>query len=161
MATLDSSSRTKREAATVRAAILILEQEMKQYGPNLSNGGAVRDYLRLQLEREERELFGCLFLSAQNELIEWNPMFYGTLTQTSVFPREILKRALLVNANSVILAHNHPSGLAEPSQQDKYVTKSLIEALALVDIRVLDHFIVANGSVFSFAEHRLLYRSLR
>lgn len=156
MATLNSSSRDKQATATVRSAIRILEQEMREYGPDLSHGASVRNHLQLTLQSEERELFGCLYLTAQNQLIEWNPMFYGTLTQTSVYPREILRRALLVNAGGVILAHNHPSGNAKPSTADKFLTRTIKEMLELIDTRVLDHFIVGRDGIFSFAEEGLL-----
>ena len=102
------------------------------------------------------EVFVAMFLDAQNRVIETEELFRGTLTQTSVYPREVVKRALHYNAGAVILAHNHPSGVAEPSHADETLTQALKQALALVDIRVLDHFIVAGSSVLSFAERGLL-----
>lgn len=122
----------------------------------LNSPQAVRDYLRLSLERREHEVFVAIFLDAQNRVIEAEELFRGTLTQTSVYPREVVKAALRHNAASVIFAHNHPSGVAEPSQADQSLTDSLKRALALVDIRVLDHFIVGRGRTFSFAERGLL-----
>ena len=104
----------------------------------------------------EHEVFYVLFLDAQNRLIEAVEMFRGTLTQTSVYPREIIKRALAENAAAVIFAHNHPSGVAEPSRADEVLTRQLKEALSLVDVRVLDHFIVGGHRVLSFAERGLL-----
>ena len=98
----------------------------------------------------------ALFLDAQNRVITIEELFRGTLTQTSVYPREVVKRALHHNAGGVILAHNHPSGVAEPSHADETLTQALRQALALVDIRVLDHFIVAGSGVLSFAERGLL-----
>ncbi|NTV72506.1 MAG: DNA repair protein RadC, partial [Azonexaceae bacterium] len=104
------------------------------------------------LRSKEYEVFCCVFLDAQNRVIAVEELFRGTLTQTSVYPREIIKRALAHNAAALILAHNHPSGVAEPSQADRSLTRSLAGALALVDIRVLDHFIVAGASSLSFME---------
>ncbi len=118
----------------------------------LSNPRAVRDYLRMIMARLPHEVFIAVFLTAQNRVIAVEEIFRGTLTQTSVYPREIVKRALAHNAASVILAHNHPSGEAYPSATDRALTKTLAEALALVDVHVLDHFIVAPGASVSFAE---------
>jgi DNA repair protein RadC len=117
---------------------------------------SVRDYLRLFFAGQEYESFVVLFLDAQNRLIAAKEMFRGTLTQTSVYPREIVKEALRQNAGAVILSHNHPSGMAEPSRADEMLTTSLKQALALVDVKVLDHFIVAGASTLSFAERGLL-----
>jgi len=118
---------------------------------------AVRDWLRLNLAHLPHEAFVALWLDAQNRLIAHDELFRGTLTQTSVYPREVVKNALAHNAAAVILAHNHPSGLAEPSRADEVLTTSLKQALALVDVKVLDHFIVAgNGPPLSFAERGLL-----
>ena len=116
----------------------------------------VRDYLRLRLGRLQHEVFAVLFLDAQNRLIEDQELFRGTLTQTSVYPREVVRRALHHSAAAVIFAHNHPSGLAEPSRADELLTRTLRDALALVDVRVLDHVIVAGASSVSFAERGLL-----
>jgi DNA repair protein RadC len=116
----------------------------------------VRDYLVLKLGSLTREVFLVLFLDTQNQLVATEEMFTGTLTQTSVYPREVVKRVLHHNAASVIFAHNHPSGLAQQSQADELLTKELKQALALVDVRVLDHFIVAGNNTLSFSEHGLL-----
>ena len=118
--------------------------------------GKVKDYLALQLSARAHEVFTVLFLDAQSRLIALEEMFRGTLTQTSVYPREVVKRALELHAAAVILAHNHPSGAAEPSRADEYLTQTLKSALALVDVRVLDHLVVGKGSVVSFAERGLL-----
>ena len=126
--------------------------EDMQAGDALTSPTAVRDYLRLILRNKEYEVFCCVFLDAQNRVIAVEELFRGTLTQTSVYPREIIKRALTHNAAALILAHNHPSGVAEPSQADRLLTRKLADALALVDIRVLDHFIVAGASSLSFME---------
>ena len=122
----------------------------------LRQPAAVRDYLRIHFANREYESFVCLFLDAQNRLITAEELFRGTLTQTSVYPREVVKAALKHNAAAVILAHNHPSGVAEPSIQDQSLTRTLTEALALVDVKILDHFVVANPSTLSFAERGLL-----
>lgn len=117
---------------------------------------AVRDYLRLSLAEREHEVFLVVFLDAQNHVIDTEELFRGTLTQTSVYPREVVKSALRHNAAAVILAHNHPSGVAEASQADQSLTETLKRALAMVDVRILDHFIVGRGRAFSFAEGGLL-----
>lgn len=122
----------------------------------LGSPAAVRDYLRLTLARREHEVFMALFLDAQNRLLVAEELFRGTLTQTSVYPREVVKRALALNAAAVILAHNHPSGVAEPSRSDEMLTANLRQALAMVDVRVLDHLIVAGAAMVSFAERGLL-----
>jgi len=122
----------------------------------LNTPARVRDYLSLSLRNERQEVFVALFLDAQNRLIADEPLFRGTLTQTSVFPREIVKQALRHNAGAVIFAHNHPSGLAEPSRADELLTQALKEALGLVDVRVLDHVIVAGNASVSFAERGLI-----
>lgn len=123
----------------------------------LSSPAAVRDWLTLKLAGLGYEVFGALWLDSKNRLIAWEELFRGTLSQTSVFPREVVKRALAHNAAAVLLCHNHPSGVAEPSQADELLTQNLKQALALVDVRVLDHFIVAGtAKPLSFAERGLL-----
>jgi DNA repair protein RadC len=136
----------------VRRSLL---ERLRQGNP-LSSPASVREYLRMTLAGREYEVFLVLFLDAQNRVIESEEMFRGTLTQTSVYPREIVKRSLFYNAGAAIFAHNHPSGVAEPSHADETLTQSLKQALALVDVRVLDHFIVAGAGVLSFAERGLL-----
>jgi DNA repair protein RadC len=133
-----------------------LVEGMKQ-NDAMSTPGAVRDYLRLHLAGLGHEVFFALWLDAQNRLIAAEELFRGTLTQTSVYPREVVKKALQHNAAAVVLAHNHPSGVSEPSSADEFLTRELKQALALVDVRVLDHFIVAGQSPpLSFAERGLL-----
>lgn len=123
----------------------------------LGSPQAVRDWLRLKLAALPYEVFGALWLDSQNRLVEYDELFRGTLTQTSVYPREVVKQALVRNAGAVVLVHNHPSGIAEPSRADELLTRSLREALALVDVRVVDHFVVAgNAAPLSFAERGLL-----
>ena len=123
----------------------------------LASPQAVRDWLRLSIGNRPHEVFVALWLDAQNRLIASEELFRGTLTQTSVYPREVVKRALAHNAGAVILAHNHPSGLAEPSRADEVLTSSLKQALALIDVKLLDHFIVAGSSEpLSLAERGLI-----
>jgi len=141
--------------AAIEMARRALAEDMKA-GINLSSPKAVRDFLRLQLQNRPVEVFVGLFLDAQNRVIGIEELFSGTLTQTSVFPREVVRRALHHNAAGVIFAHNHPSGVAEPSHADETLTQALKQALALVDVRVLDHFIVAGPHFLSFAERGLL-----
>lgn len=117
---------------------------------------ALQDWLRLHLAGREREVFIAAYLDAQNRLIEIEELFEGTLTQTSVYPREVVRYALGHNARSVIFAHNHPSGVAEPSQADQVLTETLKRALRLVDVEVLDHFVIGHGAALSFAERGLL-----
>lgn len=118
----------------------------------LSSPTAVKDYLRLTLAAKTHEVFMCLYLDAQNRLIASEELFRGSLTQTSVYPREIAKQALFHNAAGAIFAHNHPSGIAEPSAADHHLTRQLSQTLNLLDIKVLDHFIVAGNTIYSFAE---------
>jgi len=140
----------------------VLELARRALGEQLHTGaaltapGTVRDYLRLLLGTRPHEAFVCLFLDAQHRVIRAEELFRGTLTQTSVYPREVVKAALAANAAAVIFAHNHPSGVAEPSQADELLTRQLTEALSLVDVHVLDHFIVAGTQALSFAERGLL-----
>ena len=124
--------------------------------PVLGSPQKVKDYLRMKLGHLPHEVFAVLFLDAQQRLIACEELFRGTLTQTSVYPREVVKRALEHNAASVILAHNHPSGLLEPSRADELLTQTLKSSLQLVDVRVLDHFVVGHSGAISFAERGLM-----
>ena len=142
--------------ASFELARRALGQEMSRRD-TFASPGQVRDWLRLKLATRQNEVFMALWLDAQNQLLKAEELFCGTLTQTSVYPREVVKSALSNNAAAVILAHNHPSGIAEPSSADQLLTKVLKEALAMVDVKVLDHFIVAgNTTPLSFAERGLL-----
>lgn len=132
-----------------------LDEEIRRESV-LSAPAAVRDCLRIHFAGREYESFVALFLDAQHRLIEIEELFRGTLTQTSVYPREIVKAALRQNAAAVIFAHNHPSGVSEPSKADEHLTQALKQSLSLVDVRVLDHFIVAGAEVLSFAERGLI-----
>jgi DNA repair protein RadC len=142
-------------AAALELANRSLKERLKQ-STALTSPGAVRDYLRLAIGALEYEVFVCIWLDAQHRAIRFEEAFRGTLTQTSVYPREIVKAALRFNAAAVIFAHNHPSGAAQPSQADELLTRSLKEALALVDVKVLDHFVVAGNQAISFAERGLV-----
>lgn len=122
----------------------------------LNSPRKVSDYLKLKIGSLNREVFMVLFVDIQHRIIADEILFAGTLTQTSVYPREVVKRALFHNAASVILAHNHPSGMLTPSQADLQLTQALKSALALVDINVLDHMIVCGNHVYAFTEHGLL-----
>jgi DNA repair protein RadC len=127
--------------------------EQMAVGDLLNAPDLVRRYLRSLLGRQQHESFSVLFLDVKNRMLACEEMFRGTLTHTSVYPREVVKVALARNAASIILAHNHPSGSPEPSEADLLLTRALVQALALVDVRVLDHFVVAGAQVHSFAEH--------
>jgi DNA repair protein RadC len=148
-------AKTAQFAAALEILRRSLEEKLQERSP-LTSPGAVRDYLRLTLGRKDEEIFVCIWLDAQHKVIEIEEAFSGTLTQTSVYPREIVKKALARNAAAVIFAHNHPSGVAQPSQADELLTRNLKEALALVEVKVLDHFIVAGNQAISFAERGLL-----
>lgn len=145
--------------AQLQAALEIARRTLREKldsGAALSAPGAVRDYLRLTLHGRPHEVFIVVFLDAQHRVTASEELFRGTLTQTSVYPREVVKRALHHNAAAVIFAHNHPSGVAEPSRADEALTVALKQALALVDVRVLDHFVVAGDGALSFAERGLI-----
>ena len=137
--------------AVLELARRALAQQLTQK-PLFNTPQAVRDYLQLQLGGLHHEVFAVLFLDSQHRLIALEEMFRGTLTQTSVYPREVVKQALTLNASSVVLAHNHPSGTAQPSRADEALTHTLKAALALVDVRVLDHFVVTASLAVSMAE---------
>lgn len=132
-----------------------LKEQMRERDV-LASPLAVRDYLKLKLGSLTREVFMVLLLDAQNRVLATEELFSGTLTQTSVYPREVVKCALSHNAAAVIFAHNHPSGVAEPSRADEMLTKTLKEALTLIDVKVLDHFVVAGNVALSFSEQGLL-----
>jgi DNA repair protein RadC len=133
---------------------LIAQQFIR--GQALTKPDDARDFLMLELATLEHEVFYCIFLDNQHRILETEVCFEGTIDSTSVYPREMVKRALQLNARALILAHNHPSGLAEPSEADRAITRKLVEALNLVEVRVLDHFIIAGTEQCSFAERGLL-----
>ena len=148
-------AKTAHLLAVLAIAKRALAQEM-QRRDCMSSPQTVREYLRLHLSRRDREFFVALYLDAQNRVIKLEELFAGTLTQTSVFPRDVVRKGLECNAAAVIFAHNHPSGLSEPSRADELLTHALKQALALVDIKVLDHLVVGGESAMSFAERGLL-----
>jgi DNA repair protein RadC len=131
-------------------------KETLQRGDALKSPDITRAYLSAQLRGYSYEVFACLLLDNQNRVIQWAELFRGTLDAASVYPREVAKLALQLNAAAIIFAHNHPSGVCEPSQSDKLITVKLKQALGLFDIRVLDHFIIGDGEPYSFAEHGLI-----
>jgi len=139
----------------VSRALKLIEGEMR-HTDVLSSPQIVRDYLRMLLADRPHEIFAVVFLDAQHSVIKTIELFRGTLTQTSVYPREVIVEALALGASAVILTHNHPSGCSEPSQADEALTRTLKCALALVDVRVIDHFIVTREQVTSFAERGLI-----
>jgi DNA repair protein RadC len=145
-----------QDSDRIVAAALAVLQERSKYQSALSSPSAVRDFLRLHFRGHEAEAFVVVLLDAQHRVIATEELFRGTLTQTSVYPREVVKCALKHNAAAVIFSHNHPSGIAEPSHADEILTRSLKSALALIDVQVLDHFIVAGERGMSFAERGLL-----
>lgn len=162
------AAQTRKISAAVKAAIysqdsdrivsaaLAVLQERGKYQSALTAPSAVRDYLSLHFRDYQHEAFVVVALDAQHRVIHTEELFRGTLTQTSVYPREVVKCALKHNAAAVIFAHNHPSGVAEPSHADEILTRSLKSALALVDVQVLDHFIIAGPNRLSFSERGLL-----
>lgn len=152
---LGGTAKRAEIAAVLEIARRVLLQQLADK-PMFEHPQAVKDYLALQLAALEHETFGALFLDAQHRLVAFETLFSGTLTHTAVHPREVVKRALALNAAALILAHNHPSGAAEPSRADELVTQSLRQALALVDVKLLDHVVVGRGATVSFAERGLL-----
>ncbi|AZD32596.1 RadC family protein [Pseudomonas chlororaphis] len=137
----------------------VLEMARRHLAEKLSRNSvlespvAVRDYLKAMLRHEPHEVFGCLFLDSKHRVLAFEALFQGSINTTSVYPRQVVKRALAHNAAALILCHNHPSGVSEPSQADRLLTRRLTEALDLVDVRVLDHFIVGEGEPLSMAEY--------
>lgn len=146
----------QQQEMIVQQAIAILDEQIRQVEMVATAPHIVRQYLRLKLERLEHEVFGGLFLDCKHRLITDAFLFRGTLTSASVYPREVVKEALKTNAGAVIFYHNHPSGVSEPSRADEQLTTRLKDALALVDVRVLDHIVVGHGEMTSFAERGLI-----
>jgi DNA repair protein RadC len=160
--TIASTQASRKQAPNVEddlvitQALAIMEARLHYDRYALSSPQAVRDYLRLRIADREHEVFVCLFLDSQNRLIACEELFRGTLSQTSVYPREVVKAVLKHNAAAVIFAHNHPSGVAEPSRADELLTQTLKQALALIECKTLDHLIVAGEKSTSFAERGLI-----
>ncbi|MEG0866495.1 MAG: DNA repair protein RadC [Hafnia sp.] len=140
------------EQRTIRRALTLLESQLREPGAAFTSTAAVRDWLRLQLAGQERELFMVLYLDNQHRLLTHETLFKGTINHTQVHPREVVKSALKHNAAAVVVAHNHPSGVAEASQADRQITERLKKAMELMDIHLLDHLVVGSMDIISFAE---------
>lgn len=153
---LTLSSLTDLEKQSLLELALAVLQELHQPGTKLTSPKLTRDYLRLLLADRKHEVFGCVFLDNQHCVLATAEMFQGSVDSAAVYPRVVVQEALSINAAAVLLFHNHPSGVAEPSAADEAITQRLQEALALVDVRVLDHFVVAASGSVSFAERGLL-----
>ncbi len=147
---------TVKEQKAIDYAVKLIKSKAMSGNVSFTSATSVQEYLHLKLATETREQFNVLFLNSQHQLIADEIMFSGTINQAPVFPREIIKKALFHNATAIILAHNHPSGLAEPSSADRTITDLIQDAANLMDIRVLDHIIVGSTKCYSFAEHALL-----
>ena len=141
----------------IRKAENILKGKLGRVSSEIfTDPSTVRTFLKIRLGQKEREIFACLFLDNRHRMIAFEELFFGTIDGATVHPREVVKRALKHNSAAIILAHNHPSGVAEPSQADQQITTRLKEACALLDIRILDHFVVGEGQPVSFAERGLI-----
>lgn len=146
----------EQEQHIIDQALAILTARLKEKTEPFRNARMVKSYLRLHLEEKESEHFSVMFLDTQNRLIDYQILFIGTIDSATVSPREIVKAALKLNARSVIVAHNHPSGVASPSQQDIDVTKRLTSALELLDIKMLDHMVIGHNEIVSMSEQCLM-----
>lgn len=147
---------TDDQEALIQQAVACLEQQYLVQKVAMDSPQASRDYFKLRLDGLPQEVFACLFLDNRHRVLAYEELFRGTIDGASVHPREVVRRTLEVNAAAVIFAHNHPSGLTEPSQADLRITRQLKEALALIEVRVLDHLIIGEGEGVSFAERGLL-----
>lgn len=150
--------RTRRaltEEQIIKAASILLNRAIYR-GTALTSPDTARAYLKTRLHGLEHEVFACIFLDNQHRAIEYEELFRGTVDGAAVYPREVVKRCLQLNAAAVIFAHNHPSGINEPSQADRLITDKLKNALTMIDVRVLDHLIIGDGLPYSFAEHGLI-----
>lgn len=156
---LSSAGMGPARYAILQAALELARRHFREalrLGPALAAPEATRTFLLAQLRDKPYEVFCCLYLDSRHRLIAFEELFRGTIDRAGVHPREVLRQTLLHNAAAVMFAHNHPSGVLEPSQADELITRRLTDALALMDVRVLDHFIVGDGHCFSFCEHGLL-----
>ncbi|KFX68130.1 DNA repair protein RadC [Pseudomonas taeanensis MS-3] len=147
------AARIAQENRVIEKALQILDQRIFTRGPELTSPSLVADYLKLQLAQQDHEVFGVVFLDAKHRVLQFEVLFHGSIDGASVYPRQVVKRALAHNAAAVILTHNHPSGCPQPSQADRTLTARLKETLALVEVRVLDHLIVGEGRPLSLAEY--------
>lgn len=140
----------------------IINKALEILSSNITSGNAletptaVKQYLTIKLAQQEREVFAVLFLNNAHQVIEYTELFYGTINSASVYPREVVKAGLKLNAAAAILAHNHPSGIAEPSQADRNITDTLVDICSVVDIRIIDHIVIGGNNAISFAERGLL-----
>jgi DNA repair protein RadC len=156
LATLKIATLNDNEKQSLMELALAVLQDLHRPGLELPSPNATRDYLRVLLADRKAEVFGCMYLDNRHRVIETAELFQGTIDGAAVYPRVVVQQALTLNAAAVMFFHNHPSGVAEPSHADEAITRRLKDALALVDIRVLDHFIVTAGESLSFAERGLL-----
>lgn len=147
------AARIAQENRVIEKALQILDQRIFTRGPELTSPSLVADYLKLQLAQQDHEVFGVVFLDAKHRVLQFEVLFHGSIDGASVYPRQVVKRALAHNAAAVILTHNHPSGCPQPSQADRTLTARLKETLSLVEVRVLDHLIVGEGRPLSLAEY--------
>ena len=141
------------EQRTIRRALRLLEKYQRQPSESFLAAGFAKKWLQLYLAKQEREVFVVIYLDNQHRLLEHETLFLGTINHTEIHPREIVKSALRHNAAAVIISHNHPSGITDASKADRAITSRIREALGLVDVRLLDHFIIGDGEALSFAEH--------
>ncbi len=153
---VSSSPFTSSERRIIDCAVRTLEKYLRKTGEAFTTSEYAKEWVRLQFANLDREVFTVLYLDNQNRFLDKEILFLGTVNHTEIHPREIVKGALRHNAAAVILAHNHPSGYTAPSESDKAITRKIIQALALLEIRVLDHFIIGTHDVLSFAEHGLM-----
>ena len=149
-------SAPEHEDRIIQHAITLLERRIFRAGPLLQNPAAVYDYLRLKLAGEPNEIVAVIFLNTAHEVLAYEPLFHGSIAEATVYPRVVVQRAMMHNAAALIISHQHPSGNTEPSPADRAITQQLKTALAIVDVRVLDHIIVGKGTPYSFAEAGLL-----
>lgn len=145
-----------KEQQVIDQALQIIESQLKQPGEFFGSVQSVSQFLTLKLARSEREIFSVMFMDSQIRLISYEELFLGTVDASAVYPREVVKRALELNASAVVFAHNHPSGSVEPSRADREITERLTDILSIVDVRVLDHIIVGGLNTTSFAERGLI-----
>lgn len=146
------ADRITQENRVIDEALHILDRRLFTRGPELTSPDAVASFLKLQLAQQEHEVFGVIFLDAKHRVLAFEVLFHGSIDGASVYPRQVVKRSMVHNAAGAIFVHNHPSGCTEPSQADRLLTTRLKEALALIEVRVLDHFIVGKGRPLSLAE---------
>lgn len=152
----ESNDRLIAENSIIAEALNILESRTLRCSAEFSQPDHIKDFLRLRLGALEHEIFACLFLDNRHRMISFKELFRGTVDGASVHPREVVKESLFANAAAVVFVHNHPSGRAEPSEADRRITQKLIDALKLVDIRTLDHFVIGGTEIVSFAERGLM-----